>query len=402
MLKLRYTPRLPRNNLLMACTDQQQIRHHCYAKGLLDPSLFPTDLVLAQPEVGLQLAIDLFYWPPSLICTYHLSRDPLVQIGHQDFRMFRAQVTPSFTQNHRDVTDVPQTQAFAKNPEGFAALGSREAGHPNTLIIFARQMGHQVFDRLILDGFPCPGDSEDKAPPTGSIVGVALLDHLDIVLGAIGRVAFHDDRGSPCGRGKRRDHLTEQHIFCLGLRMVFRSNEAKGHRQAIHIPVDNQQGETDAEKPGMMLAFTSFLCQGILEAPLGFVTPVAHNIKDTVLGWWQGVQGFLYPPFHKQVDIPVSRFEHATKAPSRDRDRGPAGEFFQGFPPWEKGLHENKPTEHEAVATFPHAGHPAKQDRDEKGQVSDNDHSMQRHERGMGDKESSIPGLHCITLPLLP
>jgi hypothetical protein len=386
----------------MACTDQQQIRHHCYAKGLLDPSLFPTDVVLAQPEVGLQRAIALFYWPPSLLCTYHLSRDPLVQIGPQDFRLVRAQVTPAFPQNHRDVTDVPQTQAFAKNPDGVAARGSREAGHPNTLRICARHMGHQVFARLSLDGLPWPGDSADKAPPTGSLVGVALVDHLAIGLGARGRGAFHDDRGRPCGRGKRRDHLTEQPIFCVGLRMVFRSNEAKGPRQARPIPVDKQQGETDAEKPGMRLAFPAFLCQGILEAPRGFVTPVAHNRKETVLGWWQGVQGFLSPPCPTQVEIPVSRFAHATKAPSRARDRGPAGEFFPGFPPWEKGLHANKPTEHEAVATFPHAGHPAKQDRDEKGQVRDKDQSMQRHERGMGDKESSIPGLHCLTLPLLP
>ena len=63
MLKLSHTPRLARDDLLMACAEQQQIRQHGDAKGLLDPSLFPTDLVLAQPEVCLQLAIDLFSVP---------------------------------------------------------------------------------------------------------------------------------------------------------------------------------------------------------------------------------------------------------------------------------------------------------------------------------------------------
>ena len=141
----------------MAGTDQQQIRQDCNAEGLLDPSLVPTDLVLTQPEVCLQLAVDLFHRPPSLVGTDYLSRDPLVQIGHQDFCLFRAQVPPSFTQHHSDVADVPQTQAGALHPEGLAALRSREAGHPDALIILARQMGHQVFDRLILDRFPGPG-----------------------------------------------------------------------------------------------------------------------------------------------------------------------------------------------------------------------------------------------------
>jgi site-specific DNA recombinase len=33
------------------------------------------------------LRLDYLYGPPSLIGTYHLSRRPLVQIGHQDFRL---------------------------------------------------------------------------------------------------------------------------------------------------------------------------------------------------------------------------------------------------------------------------------------------------------------------------
>src|SRR5215467_1530536 len=109
MLQLGNAPRRPGAYLLMARTDQQQIRQDRDAKGVLDPSLVPTDLVLAQPEVRLQLTVDLFHRPSALVGTDHLSRDPLVEIGHQDFRTLRANVTPSFTQNHRDVPDVPQT-----------------------------------------------------------------------------------------------------------------------------------------------------------------------------------------------------------------------------------------------------------------------------------------------------
>ena len=50
----------------MAHTDYQQIRERRHAKELLDPSFLLTDLVLAQPEVRLQLAVDLFHGPPPI------------------------------------------------------------------------------------------------------------------------------------------------------------------------------------------------------------------------------------------------------------------------------------------------------------------------------------------------
>src|SRR3954471_9515006 len=131
MLKLCYAPRCPRANFLMAGTDQQQIRQHRYAKGVRDAPFFRTDLVFTQPEVRLQLSIDLLYGPPSLIGTHDLSRRPLVQIGHQDFGMCQADVSPFFTQYHCDVTDVSQTEAVAIHPEGSAALGAWKARHPD-------------------------------------------------------------------------------------------------------------------------------------------------------------------------------------------------------------------------------------------------------------------------------
>ena len=85
----------------MAGPAQQQRRQYGDAKGFLNASFLCADLVLAQAEVGLQLAVDLFDRPSSLVCPYHLSRNPFVQIGHQDFRLFRAEVTHSFTQGKR-------------------------------------------------------------------------------------------------------------------------------------------------------------------------------------------------------------------------------------------------------------------------------------------------------------
>ena len=108
----------------MAGTYQQQIGQDRNAKRLLDASLFPADLVCTQSQVGLEFPIDLLYGPSALIGTDHLSRNPFVQIGHQDFCMFWAGVTPSFTQYHGDVTDVPQAQACAKYPDTIFCMKS--------------------------------------------------------------------------------------------------------------------------------------------------------------------------------------------------------------------------------------------------------------------------------------
>src|SRR5918992_2070246 len=383
MLQLRNAPRRSRENLLMAGTDQQQIRQHRDAKGLLDASLLCTDLVFTQSQVGLEFPIDLLHGPSSLVCTYHLSRDPLVQIGHQDFCIFRADVTPSFTQNHRDVTDVPQTQACAIHPEDFAALGAREAGHPSTLIICAWQMGHQVFDGLILDRFPRPSNGEDKAPLTSRIVGVALHDHLHIVLRAIGCIALDDNPFRPGRRAKVPDHLTKQRIFRLIRWMGFRADQTKSDWEAIDIPVDDQQGKTNPEKPGVMFTFTSFLGQWIPRTSLRLFTAITHEKEGAIFGRWQGVQGFLAPPFYQHMDIPVGRFKHTTKAPGGHLGRGPVGKLFQSFPPWEERLHDHEPTEDETVTMSPNAGHTTKEDSDEKRQIGNRNHSRSRRAKGV-------------------
>ena len=116
--------------------------------------------------------------------------------------MFRAEVTPFLTQDHRDVADVPQTQAFAVYPEGFPAVSTWETGNARPLIILARHMRDQVFEGLALDRFPRPGNCKHKTPTPGGVVGIALHDHLHILLGAIGRIAFDDNPLWPTRAGQ--------------------------------------------------------------------------------------------------------------------------------------------------------------------------------------------------------
>src|SRR5438132_4197265 len=208
---------------------------------------------------------------------------------------------------------------------------------------------------------------------------------------AISGIAIHDNPLGPGGRDKAPHHLTEQGIFCAILRMAFGPNEPKSSWQAIHVPVGNQQDKTNPEKPGMMLTFTPFLGQRILCSPLGFLTAIAHKIEGSVLGRRQGMQSFLGPPRHQHVDTPIARLQQAAEPPHRYRCWGPTRKFFQGFLPWEEGLHAHQPTQDETVATFPDARHPAKEHRDKQGQISDCDHSRTGRAKGVSDHTPDMP-----------
>jgi hypothetical protein len=172
--------------------------------------------------------------------------------------MFRADVTPSFTQHHSDVTDVPQAQACALHPEGFAARGAWPAGHPEALIIGARPMRDQVFDRFILTRFPCPSQGAHKAPPTRRIVGVTLPHHREVVLSARGRVALDNHPCGPRRRHKLAHHLTEQGIFCLGRWLSFAPYPAQGHGETLDVPRGHQPSKPEADNPGLRRAFPPF------------------------------------------------------------------------------------------------------------------------------------------------
>ena len=68
--------------------------------------------------------------------------------------MLRAHVPPFFTQDHRDVADMTQTQAGAIRPKRFAAFPAMRSGNPRALVILVRHMGHEVFDRFLFHGLP--------------------------------------------------------------------------------------------------------------------------------------------------------------------------------------------------------------------------------------------------------
>ena len=124
-----------------------------------------------------------------------------------------ADVTPFFTQDQGDIPDMTQTHARVIRPKGSAAFSRHLSGHLGALIILARQMGHEIFQRFLLDGFPRASDRKDKTPPACGISLVTVLDHTHIGLGTIGGIAAHNHQLRPTWWDKLVHHLAEHGIF---------------------------------------------------------------------------------------------------------------------------------------------------------------------------------------------
>ena len=235
-------------------------------------------------------------------------------------------------------------------------------------------MVDQVFEGMAVFGFPRPGDGKDKGPLTVKIHLISPLNHLHILFGTIGCIPTDDNQFRPGRRGKLSYHLAKQRIFVSVVRMRFGKNQAEGYRNAIHIPLRHQQPKADAEKPRMMLTFSTFLRHRILLAPFGSFTAVPPQVEYPVFRRRKTGQHFLRPPREQQVDTPIAGFEQTPKSPVRDPGRRPTGQLFQGLSTRINRLQENQPAQQQTVTAFPHPRHAAKQRINEPGHVGKYQH----------------------------
>jgi hypothetical protein len=93
-LERERTPGTPRCDRLGPQPQQQQIRHEGHSHRVLHPRCLLGDLVLPQPDDPFQFLDTEFYRPSSEVdCDGYVSSG-LRQIGHEQFGVFGALVTP--------------------------------------------------------------------------------------------------------------------------------------------------------------------------------------------------------------------------------------------------------------------------------------------------------------------
>jgi hypothetical protein len=177
-------------------------------------------------------------------------------------------------------------------------------------------------------------------------------------------------------------HLSEQGLFGSVIRVRFGQNKAKANRDAIDIPGDDQQHKANAEKPGVLLAFATFLGGGIFGASFGDMAAITNREENAVFRWRSGRDDITRQPCDQGMDTPVIQLEQPSQAPCPDGLGAPASDFLQGFTAWIEGLHDHDPAQHKPMLAFPHAWPISKHDGDEGRQVSQNDHDESPNQEG--------------------
>jgi hypothetical protein len=219
----------------MAGTDPEHRGQDRYPTGVLAPSRLPTHLGCAPAQVGRAFPLAWFHRPPSWARPHHLSRRPLVPLGHQDLRLFRADIAPFFPPPHRDVAAGPQTEAGALHPAGFPALPAREAGPPDARSICARHMGHQGFAGFRLARVPWPSHRTHQAPAPRGSIRTALAHPRPMLLGARGGLPPHQHPLGP-RRGHQGLHQRTAPRLCrAGRRRGWGPHQATGDGETIAL-----------------------------------------------------------------------------------------------------------------------------------------------------------------------
>ena len=365
----------------MTRPQHKQIGPHRDPHGICAPLLVATDLMVAQSQPRFAFPIHELYGPAFLVDAHHLARCQLRQIGHHDWCIFGAHVTPFFTQHQGDVAHMTQAQVGVIRPKCLGAFARVLSGNTGALVIFLRHMGDEILDHFLINGFPGTGNGKAKAPAACGIGLVPVLDHLPVGFGAIGRIPPHNHQRCPTRRDERAHHLAKQSIFIATTLMTFGQNDAKAHRNPLTVPSRDQHHEADAEKPGVMLAFSAWLRHWIFGAAFVGLAAGANKIEEAVARRWQGDKKVLSHPADEQMDVPIGSFEKPSKAPGGDRRGRPSRHLLQGFASGIECLHEDEPAEHEAMVAFPYAGQALKRGSDESGQIREGDHHGQDHPR---------------------
>jgi hypothetical protein len=123
--------------------------------------------MLPQAHHAFQFLDAEFHGPSSEIECHGQMSGGLRQIGHEPFRVSGAVVTPPATEDHCDISDLPQLGPLGKRPEDSAASTGHNQGHADLAVMMDRQMGDKIAQVLAIGQFPGTREGEDKEPVAG-------------------------------------------------------------------------------------------------------------------------------------------------------------------------------------------------------------------------------------------
>ena len=227
------TPGAARLNLFGSQAQQQQIGHNGQGYRAFNPCSVLGHLGLPQAHDSLQFFDAEFHRPSSQVACHRDVSCGLRQIGHEQFSVFGAVVTPPATEHYGDISDLPQLRTFGKRPEDPASGAGHDQRHADLAVMVDRQMGDQIPQVLAIGQLPGVREGNDKEP-------VASLNGLQISPRGVGGIGHHYDLLTPCGQDDLLEHLPKEGVLRLIAGAAFGLDQPKGQGYAVHIPLGQE------------------------------------------------------------------------------------------------------------------------------------------------------------------
>src|ERR671923_138507 len=136
---------------------------------------------MTQAQSAFQFLKADLHRPSSEIDRHNQARGRHGQIGHQQFSLFGAVVTPPSTEEHGDISNMAQVGRFDESPEEPVSVSGNKSRHSDLTIMMSGQMGDDIAQMLAIGKLPGARESDDKEPPMG-------LNGLEVVPRGIGRI----------------------------------------------------------------------------------------------------------------------------------------------------------------------------------------------------------------------
>lgn len=269
-------PRSPRLNLLGAPAQPQQIRHEGHGHRALSPCRVLGDLVLAQPDDAFQFLDPEFDRPSSQIECHSPGSGGLRQMGHEQFRVLGAVVTPPATQYDRDISHLPQLGPLGNRPQDPAPSVGHDQGPADLAVIMERQRGNQSAQGVAGGQLPGAREGEDKEPLAG-------LNGLEMRPRGIGRIGHDDNPRDPGGQHDFLQQLPKEGVLRLIALAAFWFDQPKGQGHAVHGPLRDQDDHLQAKGIGGILGEAPLLGHGRRRRPFAFEGASYHQLETPIL-----------------------------------------------------------------------------------------------------------------------
>ena len=211
-----------------------QIRHERDGHGSFHSRDILSDLGMPQAQSAFQFLKTDLHRPSSKINRYHYARCCHREIGHEQFSLFGAVVTPPSTEGHGDIANMAQLGMFEEGPEGPLPARGNQRGHPDSMVMVDGQVGDDIPQILAIGELAGTGEGNDKEPAAG-------LNGLEIFARGVGGIGDHNHAFAPRWQHQGLKHVPNQHRLRPIIGVCFRFDQTKIQRNTVDTPLGDEQ-----------------------------------------------------------------------------------------------------------------------------------------------------------------